>query len=132
MTGFLRPLIAGVFVLCLGAGSALAQGRSGKAEPPGKGYGVRSQIEKAMGQPADVDDASEQLETSERERKEKSSAAREKLTKEERAELKAEEGPGFWGRMRRFFGWERSQERMSEQGREHQRASEQERGPKER
>ncbi len=61
--------------------------------------------------------------------KEKSNAGREKLSKEEREALREEEGPGAMGRLRRFFGWERSQERMSEQGREHQRATEQRRGP---
>lgn len=49
---------------------------------------------------------------------------------QERADLAGEETPGFFGRMRRFFGWERSQERMSEQGAAHQRATQQDRGPK--
>ncbi len=42
----------------------------------------------------------------------------------------AEKG-GAMGSMRRFFGFERSQEKMSEQGRAHERGSQQDRGPKE-
>ena len=46
--------------------------------------------------------------------KDRSNAARERLSPDERAALQETEGPGFWGRMRRFFGFERSAERRAD------------------
>lgn len=63
------------------------------------------------------------------ERRDVPSAARERMSPEEREALREEQEPGFFGRVRRFFGFGRSQERMSEEGREHERATEQDRGP---
>jgi hypothetical protein len=104
----------------LAASDALAQGRSGKADSRGKGGQSVEQMQEA---------ASETEAKQDKATKGKSSAAPDELSKEEREALREEEGPGILGRMRRFFGWERSQERMSEQGRGHQQATEQDRGP---
>ena len=114
----LKILILTVICLSLGAGAVLAQGRGGRGPSPG---GSGRYLERPHGPSAERQRSSGQ-----------SSAGREKLSKEEREALREDEEPGAMGRMRRFFGWDRSQERMSEQGREHQRATEQQRGPRDR
>lgn len=79
------------------------------------------------------------------ERARRQEVERKRVEREQRAEVQSQirerpgetpetsaappETGGFLGRLRRFFGFERSQERMSEQGRAHERATEQDRGP---
>ncbi len=124
----LEILILASICLSLGAGAVLAQGRSGKGHSRGTSG---MSVERMQRSPAESQQRSNAA-AKDREAqrgKEKSNAGREKLSKEEREALREAEGPGAMGRLRRFFGWERSQERMSEQGREHQRATEQQRGP---
>ena len=114
----LKILVLTLICLSLGAGAVLAQGRSGKGHSRGSsGKSVEKMHEHSP----------------ERQRsREESSAGREKLSKEEREALRDDEELGATGEARRDSGWERSQERMREQGREHQRATEQQRGPRDR
>ena len=117
--------IAVVLVLPTWPGSLLAQGRSGKANPPGKS--AQHRIESQRGQP--LEQEREQAETPEQRSTRERHEAREQREVQERSEHAASASPGFFDSVRRFFGFGRSQERMSERAKERERATQQDRGP---
>lgn len=116
-----------VCCLALAAGPALGQGRSGKGQSAEHRMDqTRERAEEQARERAEQD-----RERAEQARERTEEHAREGREEAERPEHAASSSPGFFDGVRRFFGWGRSEERRSEQGAEHEKASEQERGPKE-
>jgi hypothetical protein len=57
------------------------------------------------------------------------SEERERREEKTRPEHAASASPGFFDNVRRFFGFGRSEERRSERSKEHEKATQQDRGP---
>jgi outer membrane biosynthesis protein TonB len=146
-------LIVMIAVLALTPTQTWAKGKSDQSRAGGQSAEHRSEKGQENANPQHLPDAEKGTERAEERKKEReqeelgeSDEAEQQKAKRERTEdakqqrkqkkdaeeaveesSTTEQQPGFFGRMRRFFGGERSQEQMSEQGREHQRADEQER-----
>jgi hypothetical protein len=118
--------------LVLVTGSAFAQGRSGKEHPKGKSAAERLDAAQAGAEETAGEQVEAAVSAADEAADEAQEAASQRDRREdaERPEHAASASPGFFDRVRGFFGWERSQERMSEQGKAHQQATQQERGPK--
>jgi hypothetical protein len=110
--------------------SLMAQGRSGKDTAPGQA--AEKQMERAA-------EAAEKAKAKKAEAEERWDSQEGKIEEEKeglaggkakgRPEHAASATPGFFERARRFFGFGRSQERMSDQAKEVEQATQQERGP---
>jgi hypothetical protein len=122
-----------------GAGGQSAEHRSEKGQenanpqylPDAKQGSERAEERKTEREQEELREPDEaQQQKAKRERKENTKQQRQEMKDAEEVDetSPAPEGEeGVFGRMRRFFGLQRSQEQMSEQGSERQRATEQER-----